>query len=357
MSGVAPAPSDLAAPIPPQEQAMLPSPGPPPAAVETAVPTVSQPIGPAPVTETEKLLQDEGMYFNVADEEITEVIKQISRALSKNFILDEKACKGKITIISERKMTRDEVWETFLSSLEANKCTIRQGPAGLYRLVPTREAISNPIDFYTTESPYTDQYITRLVTLKNISAIDMSNVIKGLVSKEGNLFAYPVTNTLIITDTGTNIDRLIRLMKELDTEGPQEVLEIIQIIYADAKDIASKTTEIFEDEAKGTQKGAPSRRKGGEQGEGEEAPLIRKIIPDERTNSVIVLASKRAVKDIRALIKKLDSPLQGATGEIHVHYLKHAAAKDIASVLTSLSGSLAKDKGKGGAPRPPVPDG
>ncbi|MBI2082779.1 MAG: type II secretion system secretin GspD [Deltaproteobacteria bacterium] len=345
-----PAPSDLAAPTtPPTPAAEVPPP------VETAVPTVSQPIGPAPATETEKILEEEGMYFNVADEDITEVIKQISRALSKNFILDDKACKGKITIISERKMTKDEVWETFLSALEANKCTIRQGPAGLYRLVPTREAISNPIDFYTSDSPYTDRFITRLITMKNISAIDMSNVIKSLVSKEGNLFAYPVTNTLIITDTGTNIDRLLRLIKELDTEGPQEIMEIIQIVYADAKDIASKITQIFEEE-KGGDKARP-RRKGAEGEGGDETPLLRKVIPDERTNSVIVLASKRALKDVRDLIKKLDSPLQGAVGEIHVHYLRHAAAKDIASVLTSLSGALSKDKGPPGAPRPPGPGG
>ena len=313
----------------------------------TGVPTVSQPLGPAPATETEKLVEEQGMYFNVADEDIREVVKQISRALGKNFILDDKSCKGKITIISERKMTEEEVWETFLSALDANGCTIRPGPAGLIRLIPTREAISNPIEIFTDESPYSDRFITRLITLKNISATDMANVIKALVSKEGNLFAYPVTNTLIVTDTGTNIDRLMKLIKELDREGPQEILEIIAIVFADAKDIAAKITQIFEEEAKEAAPARPVRRGAATpQGEGEEIPRIRKVIPDERTNSIIILASKRAIQDVRDLIKKLDTPLSADAGEIHVHYLKHAAAKDLAQVLSSLSGAVAQAKGK-----------
>src|SRR5262249_807433 len=196
--------------------------------IETGNPELSEAMGAPPaetVTETAKKVEAEGIYFNIADDDIREVVKQISRALGKNFLLDDKL-RGKVTIISERKMTKDEVWEAFQSALDVLGYTIVDGPAGLLKIVGTRDALSNPIDFYTDKTPFTDRFVTRLITLKNISASDMANVIKGLVSKDGNLFAYPVTNTLIITDSGTNIDRLIRLINELDQEGPQEVLEI-----------------------------------------------------------------------------------------------------------------------------------
>ncbi|MBI3541313.1 MAG: hypothetical protein HY073_04155, partial [Deltaproteobacteria bacterium] len=221
--------------------------------------------------------------------EIREIVKQISRALGKNFILDDKL-RGKLTIISERKMTKAEIWEAFQSGLESLGFTIVQGPAGLLRIIPTRDAISHPLDFYSDKSPVTDRFITRLITLKNISASDMANVIKNLVSKEGNLFAYPVTNTLIITDTGTNIDRLVHLIGELDREGPQEVLEIIPIIYAESKDLAAKITQIFEtgDKAGSNQ---PARRAQGAQ-QLEEVPTLRKVIADDRTNSLIILAPR-----------------------------------------------------------------
>ncbi len=349
---VAPSPPAFTAPPPPipsspvatfPESPLLAPSGPPPT---TAVPEISQPLRPVPpetTAETAKKVEEEGIYFNVAGDDISEVVKQISRALGKNFLLDDKL-KGKVTIISERKMTKDEVWEAFQSALDVLGYSIVQGPAGLLRIVANREALSNPIDLYTDKSPFTDRFLTRLITLKNISASDMANVIKGLVSKEGNLFAYPVTNTLIVTDSGTNIDRLMRLINELDQEGPQEVLEIIPIIYANAKDLAGKITQIYETTDKGTATAPP---RGGKASETlEEAPKLKKVIPDDRTNSLIILASKMAIQKVRDLIRKLDSPLVGDEGEVHVYYLKYAPAKDMATVLNAISGAIAQSKDK-----------
>jgi len=316
----------------------------------TAEPAVSQPMRPAnpeTATQTAKKVEEEGIYFNIADDDIREVVKQISRALGKNFLLDDKL-RGKVTIISERKMTKDEVWEAFQSALDVLGYTIVDGPAGLLKIVAVRDAISNPIDLYTDKTPFTDRFITRLITLKNISAADMANVIKGLVSKEGNLFAYPVTNTLILTDSGTNIERLMKLINELDQEGPQEVLEIIPIVYATAKDLSTKITQIFETEKGSAPSASPAARpRAGAAPEasiaGDETPRLRKVIADERTNSLIILASKMAIRKVREIIKKLDSPLVGDEGEVHVYYLKYAGAKDMATVLNAIAGTVAKD--------------
>src|SRR5262249_25519555 len=160
-------------------------------------------------------------------------------------------------------------------------------------------------------TPFTDRFITRLITLKNISAKDMADVImKGFVSKEGNLFAYPVTNTLIMTDSGTNIDRVMRLINELDQEGPQEVLEIISIFYAKAKDLSTKITQIFETDKGSTSTPAPRGRASAAAADttsvGEDTPKLRKVIFDDRTNSLIILASKMAIRKVREIIKKLD---------------------------------------------------
>jgi general secretion pathway protein D len=352
---VTPAPAVPAAPAAPPPLLAAPTEAPPPIPTTVppeTVPQVSQPLRPVPpetIAQTQRKIEEEGIYFNVADEDLREVIKQISRALGKNFILDDKV-RGKITIISERKMTKDEIWEAFQSALDVNGFTIVQGPAGLLRLVPIRDALGHPIDLYSDESPFTDRFITRLITLKNISAADMANVIKGLVSKEGNLFAYPVTNTLILTDSGTNIDRLVRLINELDQEGPQEVLEIIPVLHANAKDIASKITQIFETEKGGAPAATPAvtprRGAAAPTAELQEIPRLRKVIPDDRTNSLIVLASKMAIQKVRELIKKLDSPLVGEEGEVHVYYLKHAKAKDLATVLNAIAGAVTKDKDK-----------
>lgn len=295
--------------------------------------------------------EEGGITLNAVDQDIRDLIKQIGKMTKKNFLIDPQV-RGKVTIVSEKRMTEEEAYQAFLSALEVNGYTVLQAPGNLVKIIPTKGMLQRPLPIYKSDSPNTDAYITRLVQLRNISALEMSSAIKDLVSKEGNLFAYPATNTLIITDTGSNITRLLNIMKELDQEGPSESVQIIPLKYASASDVASKITELYETgggaaAATRTATRRPTRATRGavSSPELEETPYISKVVADERTNSVILLASKRAVAKVRQLVAQLDRKLEeGAQGKIHVHYLKHADAKEIAEVLSSLasgSGSAA----------------
>jgi general secretion pathway protein D len=318
------------------------APTPPPAPTEGA--QAAPPGGP------------EMVYLNVSDQDIKDVIRQISKATGKNFIIDDKV-RGKVTILSEKMMTKEEAYQTFLSALEVAGFTVVTGPAGIIKIVPLKDALSSPIPIHVDSTPYTDSFVTRLISLTNISAVDMSNAIKGLISKEGNLFAYPATNTLIITDSGTNIDRLMKIIKELDQEGPQQVVEIIPIHYADSKQIAETVLNLFEIEKAKAAK-APAPRRG--EATLEEVEEVSKIIADDRTNSVIVLASKRSIDKIKDLIARLDVEMRGETGAVHVHYLKYANAEALAATLSAvtsgggvaLAAAKGEEKGKGAAAKP-----
>lgn len=293
---------------------------------------------PTPTPASPEKPRDDLVYLNVQDQDIKDVIKQISKATGKNFIIDGKV-RGKVTIISEQMMTKEEAYQAFLSALEVAGFTVVTGPGGIIKIVSLKEAISSPIPIHVDSTPYTDSFVTRLISLTNISATDMANAIKALVSKSGNLFAYPSTNTLIITDSGTNIDRLMKLVKELDQEGPQEVVDIIPILYADAPDVAQKVLQLFEiEKARATTTRRTTRRSSAAAAQLADIKAVSKIIADERTNSIIVLASKRAIDRVRDLIKKLDTPLdEGESGKVHVHYLKYASAPDLASTLSAMT--------------------
>ncbi|PIR26384.1 MAG: type II secretion system protein GspD [Deltaproteobacteria bacterium CG11_big_fil_rev_8_21_14_0_20_42_23] len=291
--------------------------------------------------EEQKSPQDDLVYLNVQGQDIKDVIKQISKATKKNFIIDDKI-RGKVTIISEQKMTREEAYQAFLSALEVAGYTVVKGPAGILKVIQQKDAKSSPIPIHVDSTPLTDSYVTRLVNLENISALEISNAIKGLISKSGNLFAYPATNTLIITDSGTNIDRLMKIIKELDQEGPQQVVEIIPVVNADAKQVASTVLNLFE-------AGKANNRRT-VKGAADSEEQVSKIIADDRTNSIIVVASKRSIQNVRDIIARLDTKLEtGDTGGVHVHYLKHAKASDIASTLSSVTagaGAATAAKGK-----------
>ena len=291
--------------------------------------------------------EEEMVYLNVQDQDIRDVIIQISKATSKNFIIDDKV-RGKVTIISERPMSKEEAYQAFLSALEVAGYTVVTGPGGIIKIVSLKNAARSPIPIHVDTTPYTDSFVTRLISLQNISANEMATAIKNLISPAGNLFAYPKTNTLIITDSGTNIDRLMKLIKELDQEGPQEVLEIIPIKHANAKEIAQTILDLFKSEKKTTR---TTRTRRGSTPALEDMAEVSKIIADDRTNSIIVLASKRAIGKVRSIIAKMDSPI-GREGKIHVYHLNHANAETLAqtlSALTSGSGNKVASKGKKGA--------
>jgi general secretion pathway protein D len=305
------------------------------------LPEEAREVSPAPPAEEAKEAKPEAppgeemVYLNVQDQDIKDVIKQISKATGKNFIIDDKV-RGKVTIMSEKMMTKEEAYQAFLSALEVAGYTTVIGPGGIIKIVSLKEAVAAPIPIHVDSTPYTDSYVTRLISLQNISALEMSTAIKGLISKSGNMFAYPATNTLIITDSGTNIDRLMKIIKELDQEGPQQVLEIIPINYADATEVAQMVLSLFEIEKAQAARRVPRRRAAA--AELEEIQDVSKIIADERTNSLIVLASKRAIDKVREIIAKLDVPLEAeATGKIHVHYLKYANATELAQTLSAIT--------------------
>lgn len=312
-------------------------------AVEEAPPPPPEAASPEAAAGVQGPLSDEDqVYLNVHDADIKDVIKQISKATGRNFIIDDKI-RGKVTIISERPMTREEAYQTFLSALEVAGYTTVKGPANVIKVVSLKDAAKSPIPTHVDSTPYTDSFVTRLIPLENISALDMSNAIKDLVSRDGNLFAYPATNTLIITDSGSNIDRIMKIVKELDQEGPQQVMEIIPIRNAMASDIAKMVQDLFEKEKAASSARRATRGRGAEP---EELDEVSKIIPDERTNSIIVLASKRAIENVRNIINKLDTRLSAADeGRIHVYYLKHAKAKEMAETLSSLTAAAGTAKG------------
>ncbi len=286
------------------------------------------------------------MYLNATEIDIKELIKLISKGTGKSFLLDD-SIHGKVTIISDQKLTMQEAYEAFLSALAVAGYATVEGPANLIKVVPRKDAIQYPIKIYKGTSPITDDYITRIVTLSNISALDLSTLIKGLVSKDGNLLAFPSTNTLIVTDTGTNIHRLMEIIGELDQAGPQQIIEIVPVQNADAKDITEKLNQLYDTGEGGQGKTGQVKRKKKAGEVDDDVPSVSKVIPDERTNSIIILGTKRGIGDLKEIIAQLDTPISGAEGAIHVHYLRNAVSSELAQVLANLTGSAPAKKEKG----------
>lgn len=307
--------------------------------------------------------------FNLEDADLPDLVRLISNLTGKRFILPGKVRSIKATVFAPTKVSVQEAYNAFLSILEVNGLTVV--PAGRYlKIAETANVQTNPIPLYTGGSPTPgqDRFLTRLHRLTNVSAEDVATLLAQFKSQAGSVTAYAPTNTLILTDTGTQIRRMLRLIEAIDVPRTGEQIWIEKIHYADAAEIAGRLTEIFPTAGGGggaaaspaaaarTKRRAARRpaKAGTKQAAAAAGPTtvgsrtgesrITNIIADERTNSLIILATERAYLRIMELIRALDVPVDG-DGRIHVHYVQNGDAAEIAGTLQSLIG------GGGGTPR------
>jgi general secretion pathway protein D len=294
------------------------------------------------------------------DVELSVVIDTIARLTSKNFIYDDRV-RGRVTIVSPTKVTVDQAYRVFESVLQVKGFTTVDGPGGSIKIIPVRDAKESPIGTVPGPSPtpFTDTFVTRLIPLKYIDAEAISNSLKPLVSKDAALVAYAPTNTIILTDAASNIRRILEILAAIDVETYKEELAVIKVEHADAATLAQQLGDIYGGEVSqtGGAGGALAARVRPPQVPGQ-VPQVQtgevqrdrvRIITDGRTNSLIVLASRTKIEDIRRLVTKLDVPVTGG-GRIHVYYLRNANAEDLAETLNALiSGQPAAGKGGKGA--------
>ncbi len=272
------------------------------------------------------------------DAELTEVLNAISKVSQKNFILDSSLKGKRITILSPQKVTKEEAYNVFLTALYMNGLTLVSSGKFL-RVIPSREAPkSNVRVFYGDFVPASDEIVTLVFPLKNISSEDMPRIFQDLLPRTGNILVYPETNSVVMTDSGLNLRRMISILKSVDVPGSQPKLENIPINYASAKDIAKLIDEILEAQTGGASARRTTARNQREkkiQGGG----VITKIVPDDRTNSLVVLANGKGIEQLRSLVAKLDTPNASNSGNIHIYFIKNAVAEELATTLNNLLGA------------------
>lgn len=270
--------------------------------------------------------------FNLEDADLAELVNHISGLTGRRFIYGSKVRKVSITVVSPTPVTLAEAYEAFLSILQANGLTVV--PEGEFlKIVDSAAVVQSVPPLYSRASPVpeTDAYVTRLYRLKSVSANEVANLLAKFKSKEGDITVYEPGGLLIITDTGTHIRRLIRLIEEVDVGSASARMWIEPIHYGDARDYAKQVNDIFQLD------------KGPAGGGG----LIR-VLADEQTNSLIIVGSNDGYLRLLEFLKRVDTA-PAAEGRIHVLPLQHAVAEELAQTLTRmLSGTAAASAPAGG---------
>ncbi len=262
------------------------------------------------------VLHAETVTLNLKDADISALISTVAEDANKNFIIDPRV-KGKVTVISSRPMSSDEVYQVFLSILKVHG--FAAVPSGeVIKIIPDVNAKQDSIPTTTDRDPGVgDEMVTRVIQVDNVAAAQLVPILRPLVPQQGHLAAYPATNVLIISDRARNVKRLVRIIRRIDQVSDSEI-EIIPLAHASATEVVRVLTSLTRSRVGG--KGAAA---GG---------VEQVLVADERTNSVLLGGDRSARLRLRAIISHLDTPLETG-GNTDVVYLRYAEATQLVDVL------------------------
>jgi len=285
----------------------------------------------SPAAAQEALAPDDAGRFTIHFEnvELPTFIKFISKVTGRKFVFSERVT-GTVTVISPVPVTEKEALALFESVLSVRgMTTINDG--AVTRIVPLKDALTSG-GAVTSDGGEGEGFATRLLPLQHVQADQIQTVLDPLVSKEGALVAYPATNTIVVSDAAPNLERIARVVSALDIPSHEENVDVIQLHHADASTLAGQLAEILSSPRDQPQRGG-AKSKQQPLGSPRE-PL--KIVPDTRTNSLIVVAGAVDARRVRALATSLDRPLEPGDQRINVYYVRYADAVQLVDVISTM---------------------
>ena len=264
--------------------------------------------------------------LNLKEADIGTLIATVSEVTGRNFVIDPRV-KGKVTVVSSSPMDADAVYATFLSVLAVNGYAAVPSGAAI-KIVPDSNARSEGGGFTAGGGLAGDELVTRVFDIHNGSATQLVAILRPLVAQSGQLAAYASGNSLIVSDRAANVDRLQRLIEQMDRNGDRDTV-LVPLENAGADDVVKVLGSLMQQ----ARQGDP----------GATQPTV---IADTRSNSVLIGGDHADREKLLALIRQLDQPSRDG-GDTQVVYLKYADAESLAPILTGNAQPAGKSAASG----------
>lgn len=260
--------------------------------------------------------------FNGAD--IRELIRFVAEATGRTLIVDP-LVQGTVEVVSSTPVDAAGLYELFLSILDVhNLAAIESG--NVVRIVPAQNAASQAIPTFAAgtaaggASPSSAAVVTQVIQVGNVSVEQLVGVLRPLASPEAQMTAYAASNSIIVTDTIANIERIRQMVEFIDSSSLKQT-ELIPLENASAEAVVDLIQRLR-----------------GEQDVPATSPV--QLVADARTNSILVTGEQVQIRRMRELIGQLDTPLT-QDGKVNVVYLRYARAEDLAPLLNEIVDQVA----------------
>lgn len=277
--------------------------------------------------------------FNLQDADLAELVNHISGLTGRRFIYGAKVRQVKATVVSPEPVTLEEAYQAFLSILEANGMTVV--PHGRFlKIVDSGGVVGVATPLYSRGEPVpdSDRYITRLYRLENVSPDEVMPILTKFKSKEADISSYNPGRLLIITDTASQVQRLIRIIEEIDVGGSGQHMWLEPVRNGTAGEMAKRLNELFELGAQ--QPGQPPSQKAGG---------LSRVVADDPSNNLIVVGTEDGYLRLLELMKRLDARPEESGTRVHVFALQHAMAEEMSKTLNEMLNAAPKPGATPGA--------
>lgn len=258
--------------------------------------------------------------LNLKDADIEVLVSTVAEMTGKTFVVDPRVT-GEVTVISSTPLDADGIYSLFQSVLRVHGyATVPSGSAT--KIVPETQAQTDSIPTATTQDLAPDDLVTRIVKIEHVPAADVVNVIKSMMPAQAQVSAYAPANLLILADRAGNLDRVLSIVKRIDSAADQQI-EAIRLEHSSAAEVV-RTLNLLSGSG------------------GEES----RIVADERTNTILLGGDPSSRLRMRSLIAHLDTPLESGE-QTQVVYLNYASAESLLPILEGVArgGKEGEDSG------------
>jgi general secretion pathway protein D len=247
---------------------------------------------------------------NFRDADVRVFIEDAARVTGRTFIVDP-AVAGKVSVVTQRPLSRSEYFELFLSTLRANGLIAVPLANGGFRIQPAASAAATGGRAGVRGSP--NNFVTEIFRLHHIEGPQAVEALRPLVSKDGSISAS--RGSVVVADFADNVARIRQLIARIDRDTSAS--RIVSLRNAGAREIAQSLNTLM----------------GGAEGGARAAS----VVPVDSANAVAISGEAATVARLAAMAEELD--MRAANGaEIRVIFLEHADAGQLLPVLQQLLG-------------------
>jgi general secretion pathway protein D len=248
--------------------------------------------------------------LNLRDADIRAFIQDAARVTGRTIIIDPQV-QGRVSVVTQRALSRSEYFELFLSTLRSNGFVAVPTSGGALRVQPVAGAAANaPVGRAGRRSAGT--LITEIMRVRSIPPAQAIETLRPLVSREGSITAS--RNSILVSDFADNVRRVRQVLNQIDSAAvtvDRTTTRVIGVENIGPRELAQALSSLA--------------------GEGVS------VVPIDSANSIALRGDAPTLARLAAIAAELDQ--RAARGsDVRVVYLQHADAAQLLPVLQSLLG-------------------